>query len=302
MMLTDRLREIDDDSIIYHYCSSESFISIVNNRTIRFSDINLLNDAEEGRWGYKVFEDAATKVINRDGIPEEVCKLIEGLDEAFVDQIDKLRFAAGLRFANFASSFSTDGDSLSQWRAYADDGRGMAIGFRVSELRRMPVQIFDIEYQYEKQVKEVSTRICSIYLEFCDKGKDCSLPWFFEACVSLAVSLIGFKNPAWRDEKEVRCQHVVDVDISDEGIWTLTDGGGVSAGKDVEGQPIRFHARQSSIVPYLDMPFEVSGERKPIVEVVLGPKNPNAPGNIMFALGNAGYGHVALKRAGAAYR
>ena len=33
----------------------------------------------------------------------------------------------------FVSCFSADGDVLSQWRAYADDGHGFAIGFAPAE-------------------------------------------------------------------------------------------------------------------------------------------------------------------------
>lgn len=175
-MLPSRLRSPEDQSLIYHYCSTETLIAIVQNRTIRFSDINMLNDAEEGRWGYKIFEDAATKVITRKGLPPEAAALIEGLDVDFMDKIDAVWSTSGLHLSSFVSCFSTDGDSLSQWRAYADDGRGFAIGFRVSELRRLPVQILDVEYGVDKQIQEMAIALSAIYLEYVEKGRDHTQP------------------------------------------------------------------------------------------------------------------------------
>ena len=300
-MLADRLRNADDERLIYHYCSAETLLAIVQNKTLRFSDINMLNDAEEGWWGYRIFEEAATNVINRTGLPKEACALIEGLDKTFVDKIDTLWSTSGLNLISFVSCFSTERDSLSQWRAYADDGRGFAIGFRVSELRRLPVQILDVEYDYGKQLREMEIAIASIYMEYSEKGKDESKPWFLERCVTLAASAIAFKNPAWRDEREVRCQHMVDVDVLGD-IWTMKDMGGVSDGQEVSGQPVRFQTRNGSISSYVDMPFSVTADRAPIVEIVMGPKCPNGPGNLRFLLGNAGYGPVKISSAGGAYR
>lgn len=253
-MLADRLRAADDERLIYHYCSAETLLAIVQNKTLRFSDINMLNDAEEGWWGYRIFEEAATNVINRIDLPAEVCALIEGLDNDFVDKIDAIWSSSGLKLSSFVSCFSTERDSLSQWRAYADDGRGFAIGFRVSELRRLTVQILDVEYDHGKQLREMEIAIASIYMEYADKGKDESQPWFFERCVTLAASAIALKNPAWRDEREVRCQHVVDVDVLSD-IWTMKDMGGVSDGQEVSGQPVRFQARNGSIPPMWTCPL-----------------------------------------------
>lgn len=94
---------------------------------------------------------------------------------------------------------------------------------------------------------------------------------------------------------------MVDADVLGD-VWTLKDAGGTSAGQDVSGQDIKFQARGGSIVPFLDIPFEVSDQRAPIVEIVMGPKCSNAPGNVRFLLGNAGYDAVDIRYAGSAYR
>jgi hypothetical protein len=38
-MLIDRLRPENTEGIIYHYCSAQTLLSIVRNRTIRFSQV-----------------------------------------------------------------------------------------------------------------------------------------------------------------------------------------------------------------------------------------------------------------------
>lgn len=295
-MLFDREFPISDDVLLYHYCSPETLVSIIQNRTIRFSDMNMMNDAEEGRWGYRIWIEAANKLLDPDnpppGIPEPVTK-------DFIDHIDEIWSSMSLGLSSFIASFSKDGDSLSQWRAYADDGRGYAIGFRSTALRRLPIQLLDVCYEREKQIQEMVIAIGATFLEWLDKGKDYDQPWFRERCQVIAMSSAAFKNPAWRDEQEVRCQHAVTVTLDEDGL-KLIDDGGVSEGKDVDGVPIQFQVRNGSMVPFLDLTFDQS--RGAIAEIVMGPKCQNAPGNVLFLLGNSGYGVLPIRAAGAAYR
>jgi hypothetical protein len=296
-MLIQRIRPKDTEGTMYHYCSAQTFLSIIQNRTIRLSDINLLNDAEEGRWGYRIFIEAVNQLLKREGrydaspdIPTE-----------FFDKIDAQWSSADVNVSSFIACFSTDGDSLSQWRAYADDGRGFAIGFKAREVRRLPIQLLDVLYDREKQVEEMADCLGATFLEFQDRGSDLDDPWFFQRSAEIAASSVALKNPAWRDEKEVRCHHLVR-SVTDAEGWQLVDDGGFSDDVDVPGQPIHFQARNGTIVPFLDMPFEVSKEHQPIQEVVLGPRCPNDLAAIRFVLGNSGYGSVPLKSAGNAYR
>jgi hypothetical protein len=296
-MLIERLRDVQKEGTMFHYCSAQTFLSIIQNRTVRFSYVNLLNDAEEGRWGYDIFIEAVNLLLRREGI----YKNAPAVPRAFLDKIDQVWFNSQIGFSNFVACFSSDGDSLSQWRAYADDGRGFAIGFKVKELRRMPIQIYDVLYEKEKQVEEMVNILGASYLEFQEREMKLDDGWLFQRSVEIAASSIALKNPAWRDEKEVRCHHIVS-SIVDRASWRLVDDGGLIDGTSVAGQPIQFQARDGVVVPFFDMPFEVSAECQPIQEVVLGPKYLHAPYTVRFALGNAGYGDVPIKNAGSKYR
>jgi hypothetical protein len=295
-MLINRLHDQSDNEVVYHYCSAETFLNIIQRKTIRFSDANLLNDAHEVRWGYSVFIKAVNELLNREGRYKNAPEI----PQDFFDSIDEIWSNSGLHTSNFVACFSLDGDSLSQWRAYADDGMGVAIGFKTKELRRLPVQLYEVLYDVAKQTEEMADALGASFLAYQSMGQPDD-KWLFQRAVEIAASSIALKNPAWRDEKEVRCHHLVDTKL-DRTSWRLEDGGGIRDGLPLPGQPIQFQARKGVIVPFLDEPFEVSDDCQPIKEIVLGPRYPASSGALMFALGNAGYRSVSIRTAGSRYR
>src|SRR5260221_5581453 len=139
------------------------------------------------------------------------------------------------------------------------------------------------------------------FLEYKSGGTNVDDEWLKLRSVELAASSIALKNPAWRDEKEVRCHHLVNAKIDDKS-WRLEDAGGTRDGEPLPAQPIHFQARRGVIVPIIDEPFEVTDDRQPIKEVVLGPRYPSNAGALMFAMGNAGYRSVSIRTAGSQYR
>jgi hypothetical protein len=50
--------------IFYHYCSTETLRTICETKTLRFSDINMMNDYAESAYGYNIFEQAAGRLID----------------------------------------------------------------------------------------------------------------------------------------------------------------------------------------------------------------------------------------------
>src|SRR5260370_41123831 len=52
----------------------------------------------------------------------------------------------------FGASFSGNGDLLSQWRAYSDDGSGFSLGLRASHIhKKWGVRLKKIEYREARQ-------------------------------------------------------------------------------------------------------------------------------------------------------
>lgn len=298
IMLINRIRPEVTEGTLYHYCSAQTLLSILKNRTIRFSDVTLLNDREEAAWGYAVFEHAAERL----GKPENIPKGMPNIPPEFLEVIRQRWLSFSMATRHFVACFSADGDSLSQWRAYAEDGRGFCIGFKAKEIRsELPIQIYDVLYDEDQQTQEMTEALGSTYLEFVDKGSDYDAEWFIARNGELAASSVSLKNPAWRDEKEIRCHHLILAKMTKE-KWILQDPGGYSAKGKIEPQPVQFEARNGLIVPFLDLPFSVSTNSHPIAEIVAGPKCPTDEFTLRFLLGGEGYENVPIRLAGSGYR
>ncbi len=141
--------------ILYHYCNTDSFVSIIRNQSIRLSSLSLSNDSMEGR----LIKSVLLKLAERDGLNEDAkVELRESL--AFNE-----RYFDGLGFC-----LSFYGDLLSQWRGYADDACGVSIGFGVPYLRSLVrseslnYPHFDI-YQVRYKKAEHEAEIGDVYTE-----------------------------------------------------------------------------------------------------------------------------------------
>lgn len=293
-MLMNRLFDPSDEQIIYHYCSAETLCAILESRNIRFTDINMLNDETETRWGYSAFEEAATRLIKRIDIPDSIPEIT--ID--FCDSVDEILSRSQLILHPFVSCFSLDGDNLGQWRAYADDGRGFAIGFRASMLKQLPVTMLSIEYDREKQVKEMMAALLAIH-ERKNSGTKTVQEDFFEDCILTATYFAALKHSAFQEEKEIRCVHGVNVKFEEE-IMQFVDA--PNACEEWKNQPVKFHVQDNHLCAYIDLPFWISNKKHSVTEIILGPKNHSAPPNILLYLGGLGYSNVGIRMSNVPYR
>jgi Protein of unknown function (DUF2971) len=296
-MLLGRIFEPADGQILYHYCSAETLRAILESRTLRFTDVTMLNDAQEMRLGYRAFEEAATRIINRTGIGPE----IDIIPRAFFDDVDKTLSRTQTIAHPFVSCFSLDGDDLGQWRAYAADGQGFAIGFSASLIRELPVSVLAVEYDWENQVKEMMVALLATH-EHRKDTSNVSPNAFGEDCVLIGVYSVGFKHSAFRHEREIRCVHVNKVDFTDGRLRFIDPGGENSSGHQFDAVPIRFEVRNNHLCAYQDLPFSWTEGAHPVAELVLGPKNYSYLGNIFLYLGGLGYGDVPIRQSAIPYR
>lgn len=157
-------------STVYQYCSFKTFTSMLGNKEIWISDINKMNDYEETQTltitlrRLLDFLDKNSdhkssnkpndlieleKSINNSKIDFSLKKkLLSTISSKYIDDYKtKRNNILGRLLSNrylikdshdkFISCFSSSGDILSQWRAYADDGAGFSIGFKRAELERL---------------------------------------------------------------------------------------------------------------------------------------------------------------------
>lgn len=286
-MIFDRHYEPKDGEILYHYCTGETFAAICSSKSLRLGDFFAMNDFMEMHWGYHIWELAAGHLIDKVG-------------KDFLDEIDKIIHSSGFHILMVGTCFSLDGDVLSQWRGYANDGNGYCIGFDGKIFPDLPARPLRVLYDKNQQIKEAMASILSIYEvekeEQFTFGDD-----FFKACASFGSDLLGFKNPAFAEEQEVRIIHVLTFEKSNNSM-RLFDAGGHAFGKDIEGLKVHFRMKDEVPAAFIDVDFTNGGAVHPIKEVVLGPKNDAIPLGVSIYLETMGIGNVRIRKSEASYR
>lgn len=109
----------------------------------------------------------------------------------------------------YVSCFYKEPDILSQWRAYAEDGKGVSIGFDLKKISkadnlliREVIYIDDIvSDETVVDVLGVASTIMTIIKEENIVNKDEQIEVFLH---ELIPELAKYKNPAFKEEKEVR--------------------------------------------------------------------------------------------------
>lgn len=109
---------------LYHYTDLRGLEGIVKSGKFWFTDYRHLNDPSELKHGVDIARDVARDIAT--GADGRVRLFIDHLLDLFCHD----NFASTLEF--FIACFSRARDDLGQWRAYADNGRGVAIGLSPS--------------------------------------------------------------------------------------------------------------------------------------------------------------------------
>jgi hypothetical protein len=288
-MLIPRIYKPKREELLYHYCDANTFHAICTNKTIRLCDLFSMNDYLEMHWGYSIWEKAATELESDVG-------------KDFLDTVDEIIHFSGIKGLLLGSCFSLDGDVLSQWRAYADDGNGYVIGFNARDLLKMSVRGLKIQYVEKKQILEVKKIVKIIYdIEYAKPKEERFDSDFMNVCQFLAYDLASYKNPAFTEEKEVRLVHLLNFESSNDSL-KLVDYGGTAFNEDSEGVDVKFIMSQNAPKTYIDLDFSNRGKINPIKEVIIGPKNSTLSSAISVYLETQNIGNVEVKRSKASYR
>ncbi len=248
-----------------------------------------MNDFGEVHWAYDRFIEAANLVLGKVG-------------RNFLDGVDQRVSTSQLRLLPMLCAFSTDGDVLSQWRAYADNGAGVAIGFNSKKIASLSVRIASIEYSNERQIDHFRTWLLAAHEVHQDLPEPERDKFLIEVCSQLALDLAFYKNPAFSEEKEVRIMRAITVISDDKGRWRLVDAGGSGEKVSRKKLPVAFRASPSGgVVSYVEMPLDGLGTDA-IAEVIVGPRSQNNGREISMALNSAGYTAVNVRHSTATYR
>lgn len=286
-MIVPRVYEPTNNEILYHYCDAKAFLAICTNKKMRFSDLFSMNDFMEMHWGYSVWEQVADEIFDEIG-------------QEFLDAIQEIIHSTGFHGLLVASCFSLDGDVLSQWRAYTDDGQGYAIGFDANILAELPIRPLKVLYDKAAQVQELKKVVLALHES--EKSEEDKFGLEFRTlCRVLSFDLAAYKNPAFVEEAEVRLVHVLDFERSND-FLKLVDAGGHAFGKDIGGEPVQFRMRNNLPVPFIELDFTNDSAVNPIKEVIIGPKNDVLLSTISVFLETSGIDSVKVRNSAASYR
>ena len=272
---------------------------MVSSRAIWLSSLSLSNDTMEGR----LVKATIMRLAERDGLePRARERLQESL--AFTE-----RAFDGLGFC-----LSEEGDLLSQWRGYADDGRGVSVGFNRTYLESLAdstrggeksgIAIYKVEYEPAAQESEVGptyrelrklidagafriTGISSLLDSRTpeqvaaddQKIKQAHTALVFKL-LELFPKLYKLKAAAFREEREWRLVSMHITNGSDECL---------------------FRASAGRVIPYRS--FELLSQSvPPFSEIVLGPRHETPANVVQSMLKQTGFGEVEVRRSEATYR
>ena len=134
---------------ICYYCNLSTFKSIISNQTFWLSDIHFMNDSSEETLFLKVLSQVMKEKYNL-------------LSSDTKEYLEKNQFIKGFfthieqNYKNlvYVCCFSDEiNDDLSQWRGYADDGKGLCIGFNKEIIKKLSTDSDTIKSELISKVK-----------------------------------------------------------------------------------------------------------------------------------------------------
>jgi hypothetical protein len=194
-----------NNSLLFHYTSADGAIGIIENKCLWATDIRFLNDSEEFIHGCKLVK----KIVKKLQLGETSHEFNEKFLSFLLASVESLVNDDNSLFTSYIISFSTQNDSLNQWRAYSGDS-GYALGWEIDKLRKLTklrnAKLVKCIYEENEQLKFVE-RIIKFAAHKIKNIKDDA--WI--ACInSFAIKYIlqrfmpRLKHKAFKDEQEWR--------------------------------------------------------------------------------------------------
>lgn len=281
---------------IYHYTDDAGLRGILESGQLWLSDIFSVNDPSELRHGMS----HAVEILNNRSRPD---RPEQGTFARNFSDFTELSIEATAHY--FVCSFSSDSEELGQWRAYADNGRGYALGFDGKELVDAFIgasttlnpmtwvrSTFEPTYN-DGELRKIHGKLIDAMFDLISlpRGRNLDSNSINEFMKTLSIytsqyvlaTAIFFKHEAYRHEKEFRIQEL----------------------HEVSGSPLAVKRRYRShqMVKYREFDWRSTRSRA-LREIVVGPAA-DRPKGVQFArdcLDSFGYKHVTVRQSQIPYR
>lgn len=239
------------DETIYHYCSLQTFNSIVSGKNLRLSNAFKTNDSFELKWIFQL-------------IKEE--KL---LSQTFLSKLEAIYdYSLSNYFRPHMVCFSGSGDLLSQWRAYGNWGAGVSIGFNKIYFKKSELAFSNKEFKIFKVIYSIKSQLIEIKKVLNNLESEKEIDNLLESDLKFAKNSlllflvankfyelgIKFKNPTFSEEKEIRIVHGYP---------------GVAAEPDM----FKYNFTENNLVSFVELPIDLKDFFPSINEITLGPRS-----------------------------
>jgi hypothetical protein len=225
--------------VLYHYTSQEGLLGIIGKKEIWATKALYLNDSKEFMYAI----DLVNKVLN---YPRYSGPKIDELRE-------RLNLIKGVNVC--VTSFTKNGDLLSQWRGYGVRGVGYSLGLYGDELKKLADEnqfiLCPVIYNTDQQeflVREIIKRWISGQHQFNGltpmKGFDTEFEDYFAMLAPI------LKDPSFKEEGE----------------WRL-----ISPILSNDLERYSYRAGRYSLIPYYRFPLEAPTIKFKLAKIVVGP-------------------------------
>ncbi len=238
---------------LYHYTSADALIGIFRSKALWATDVHHLNDASEYRCAVAVLVAEAKRRLQAANLQSVSAERWRGFLTEWNGNSPKSD--------SHVISFSTEGNQLSQWRAYCPAGNGYSLGFSLRDLafarKSSHAQLVKCVYDPTEQEELISA--IANYLEQIwrfenrrrNSGllKGCkSLAYFFHISRKIEAAMLAIKDQGFREENEWRL--------------VITDG---------NSKAVDFRSGRFGVLPYRAVPLCGPSELPHFADIYVGP-------------------------------
>ena len=309
--------------VLYHYASMEKGTSILKHKNIRLSDITKSNDVKEMSIFFPdLFDEMLKNYDEHNGFSYKFEYKGKGNRQAFGLFVNELKKKIEKEFedgsiATFALCLSEEGDLLSQWRGYADDGKGICLGLNVEEILKFVgissvsgFSLEKVEYlskeQIDEWVKNVANQMLGIVEIILGAIEEGNIQYYsakefdedifntiYYNILSEVEESIKFKTEGFKEEKEWRFFIKNSLNKDDikgkkiTSIGTLGEGARRKTSKYVADN-VEFNIKENDMVPIVSKKFE-NFHNNLINQVICGPNNKIREKDLELFLRKYGY-------------
>jgi len=309
--------------VLYHYASMEKGTSILKHKNIRLSDITKSNDVKEMSIFFPdLFDEMLKNYDEHNGFSYKFEYKGKGNRQAFGLFVNELKKKIEKEFedgsiATFALCLSEEGDLLSQWRGYADDGKGICLGLNVEEILKFVgissvsgFSLEKVEYlskeQIDEWVKNVANQMLGIVEIILGAIEEGNIQYYsakefdedifntiYYNILSEVEESIKFKTEGFKEEKEWRFFIKNSLNKDDikgkkiTSIGTLGEGARRKTSKYVADN-VEFNIKENDMVPFVSLKFE-KFHNYLINQVICGPNNKIREKDLELFLRKYGY-------------